>query len=239
VDAFSRPIIVLGNWYKPINRAVAWFNCRTAGQNYGPYFAQAASTAALLLNTNLTNQQKELLAIRLIQAGLDTYGALLAGGSFPGEGGQNIGHKLPVLLAGVLLEDAAIVSAAHGSLLKFSEDIQHFYVTQQDIDTPRGTVEGQTIDPYPQEALGLPEWGGEGGYPNTKSGYNWGRVYRTLVGQPLTGHVAAVKIMGLDSVWGDDAFLEYQIDRYVPTETQGGQNLDPWSVSMLDLALTP
>jgi hypothetical protein len=233
-SAFLYPIIMVGNNYPGINYATAWFNCPLDGYNYGREFSQATSDAALLLNLNYSNTEKELLAIRFIQYGLDIYGGVNLGLKFPAQGGQNAGRKIPMLFAGLLLNDDAIISAADGSLKKFSEDIQHFYVTQQDIDAvPRQSPAGQTADPYPQEALGMSEWGPSGGYPKIDAGYNWSRTYRIVVGPNLTGTALVLKIMGIEAKWNNQAFLDYYIKRFVPIE-RNGDFIPKWHLAMWD-----
>lgn len=241
-EMFKYPIISVGNSYPGVNYFTAWYNCPIDGKNYGREVSHATSLAALLLNLNYTNAQKEELAIRYIQYGLDIYGAVVAGMRYPAEAGHNNGRKIPMMMAGILLNDAAIIAAANGSNNYFSEDVQHFYVSQDDINTPRYVSASQPAEPYPQSSLGMPEWGPAGGYWKNDAGYNWGRTYRHVCGPNLVGTALAVKIMGRETTWNDQAFVDYHA-RFVSIE--GGNGIingfvmNMWNAYSGSLAVTP
>ena len=203
------------------------YNLPFPGKGYGREIAQGASEAALSLNLNYSNAQKERLAIRVIQWGIDIYGAVTNGMSYPGDGGHNHGRKLPMFLAGVLLNDASITDRANGTKYRnsFAEDQQHFYVSRTDIDTPRtAPCCGRAYEPYTQSMLGMPEWGPNQVTSPTNSYSQWSASYRTVVGSDLTGTALAVHLMGLESVWNWPAFFDYYDRRYYPTESPNARD---------------
>lgn len=220
---FPGPFIMLGASYCGIFYPTAYYNCPVG--TYGREITQATSYAALSLNLNYTNAQKELLAIRFIQYGLDIYGGVKAGLVFDGNGGHANGRKIPMLMAGLLLNDADIIERCNGitHVTTFSEDQTHFYVSQHDIDLPRGNIEGRQIDPYPQSALGMPEWGASEYYSPQFSGYNWGIYYRDVACPNLTGAALACHLMGIEALWNRPAFFDYYTTRWVPKEHDGGK----------------
>lgn len=252
-EAFRYPIVTIGNEYPANEYNIAKYNCTIDDDTYGSAIANMTTQAGLLLNLNYTPAQKEALAIRYIQYGLDTYGAISAGGSFPGNGGHSQGRKLPFAIAAHVLNDAAMIAACAQSgggqtvsaNVRFGEDQQTFFVTQNDINLPRKANTGYQIDPYPQSSLGMPEWGPGGsapyytaGYPENTAGYNWGRTYRFNVFPYLVGAGLAVELMGLESTWNHPAFVAYtkrfaEIE-YAPQPGQAQSIIPQFTLRMLD-----
>jgi hypothetical protein len=94
--------------------------------DYGREVARATSIAGLLLSLDFTPEQKEPLLVYLTQYGIDLYGLMQAGHrGWPAHGGHGVGRKLPVVLAGTLLEVPGMQSPAK----PFSEDLQTMYDT--------------------------------------------------------------------------------------------------------------
>lgn len=203
------------------NYLVAKYNCPYGGTAYGRETLLGFALVGLELNLNYTDTQKEKMAIGMIQQGLDLYTGIQQGLTFTPNGGQVYGHKLPVAMAGLLLNDSNILARLNPSAFPrvFADDITHFYVTQQDIDTPRQYQSDPVryIEPYPQSALGMPEWGPDGGYPKNTAGHNWARVYRTVVGPNSVAMALAARLSGLEQAWAHPAFLDY-CDRYYSIE---------------------
>jgi hypothetical protein len=178
---------------------------------YGREISHKVGAAALLLNLNYTDAQKERLLILMVQRGIDIYGVRANGGGWWADGGHNHGRKFPMLLAGVVLNDAAIRSLLTGP---FAEDGQHFYVTKEDVDRPRKT--GKV--PYTADMIGMPEWGGKHvGEPEGDSSA-WDAAYRILVGVSNMGPVLATRIMGARDVWNQPAIFDY-MDRFYSIES--------------------
>ena len=120
------------------------------------YYARELATnvgivaCCLLLDENsFSIEQKTELAIQMIQLGIDNYGIIRTGGNWGYMGGgMGHGRKLPILIAGALLndpymlaigEDYGYVSDVEGtSHQQFMEDCQTFYIQQSDIDRYSG-----------------------------------------------------------------------------------------------------
>lgn len=136
--------------YQTVCTSNDYHHPRQAMPNYGSDIASSVGTAALTLNLNYTNSEKEQLLIRFVQYGIDLYGVVHEGGitNFVNAGGHNQGRKLPILYAGFLLNDASmkavgdksgeyLYSGSYGpesppaDYIHFGEDDQIFY-----IDTP-------------------------------------------------------------------------------------------------------
>src|SRR3990167_1763730 len=116
-----------------------WRDDTRASANYGRELSHMGAEALLSLQLNYTNTQKEKLAISLIQVGIDVYGAVKYGGAnFYADGGHNIGHKLPLLLAGNLLNDADLLQVGAGH--NFQEDQQTFFVDATTVSITNGST---------------------------------------------------------------------------------------------------
>lgn len=89
--------------------------------DYAREIARATGIAALLLTLDYTPEQKEPLLVYLTQYGIDLHGLVQAGHpGWPAHGGHGSGRKLPIVLAGVLLEQPAL-QAPPG---RYGEDMQ-------------------------------------------------------------------------------------------------------------------
>jgi chitodextrinase len=89
--------------------------------DYAREVARAVGMAGLLLTLNYTAEQKEPLLVYLTQYGIDLYGLVQRGHpGWPAHGGHGSGRKLPIVLAGTLLEQPAMQSAS----TRFGEDMQ-------------------------------------------------------------------------------------------------------------------
>jgi len=88
---------------------------------YSQDIGMRTGTAALLLNIRYSedllenNLTKEILLVRLIQLGIDNYGVMasnrfLENGVWNPIEGQNMGHKLPIVFAGRMLNDTEMLN---------------------------------------------------------------------------------------------------------------------------------
>lgn len=218
----ARSTFLLGRVYQA-HYLVAKYNCPYQSTAYGRELTLGFALVGLELNLNYTDAQKEKMAIGMIQQGLDFYSGIKQGLFFKPSGGNTNGHKLPVAIAGLLLNDSDILARLNPVAYPgiFVEDKMYFYVSQQDIDTPRTGVHPLYPqlgpDPYPQSSLGMPEWGPDGGYPATTAGYNWNRPYRDVCGANSVAVALAARLSGLMPVWGNQVFFDYY-DRYYEME---------------------
>ncbi len=106
--------------------------------DYGGNMAQELANALTAIHTNYTQEEKTTLVTRLVQYGIDVYGAALAGGEWSANGGHNMGRKMPMILAGAVFQDSGILSYANGQThFIFQEDQQTFIVdTGQEAQVP-------------------------------------------------------------------------------------------------------
>ena len=87
--------------------------------DYGREVARVVAHASLLLMLDYSDQEKEKLLINFVQYGIDLHGAVEAGHSgWSAHGGHGNGRKLPIIFAGILLNETKMKSPA-GS---YSED---------------------------------------------------------------------------------------------------------------------
>jgi hypothetical protein len=196
--------------------------------SYGQHIAFADSYASLLLMLNFPAAQKVNLTNYFVQYGIDLYGCVQAGYGWPAFGGHRSGRKLPILLAGILLNNDAMknVSAAHPN--QFGEDMQTLYVNQL---PPVGSfqkawqgamviygghygvnADGSVVSPGlygPYEQLQPSAW------PLISPTEQLGEAYRRCctsvawVGEALTVH-----LLHAESVWNHPAFFDY-VDRWM------------------------
>lgn len=177
---------------------------------YGREISHKCGAGALLLNLNYSNAQKETLLVRMVQRGIDIYGIRAQGSGWWADGGHHHGRKFPMVLAGVVLGDASILSLVNGP---FAEDGQHFYVTQADVD--RARKPGRA--PYTTDMIGMPEWGGKHVGEPEGDGSAWDTPYRVLVGVSNMGPVLAARLMGIEAQWKHPATFDY-MDRFYSVE---------------------
>jgi hypothetical protein len=196
--------------------------------SYGQHIAFADSYASLLLMLNFPAAQKVNLTNYFVQYGIDLYGCVQAGYGWPAFGGHRSGRKLPILFAGILLNNDAMksVSAAHPN--QFGEDMQTLYVNQL---PPAGSIQkawqgatviygghygvnadGSIVSPGlygPYEQLQPSAW------PLINPTEQLGEAYRrcctsvSWVGEALTIH-----ILKAETLWNHPAFFDY-VDRWM------------------------
>jgi hypothetical protein len=187
-------------------------------EHYGEQIGKQIGNGALMLNLNFSNSEKESLLIGFVQVGIDLTGVYDSGGCWPASGAHNQGRKLPILVAGVVLNDAHMSDAGNWSgasckdvngcsyPLPFQEDCQTFNVASEDL-TVNGGVGG-----YVASDLGLPEYGmyhcSPDHYDVDIKDWDVDR-YRSTNGISMSGVVLAAHIMGLKTLWKHDTFFDY------------------------------
>jgi hypothetical protein len=180
----------------------------------------------LLANMNYTMQQKAPIVQRLIQIGIDVYGAAITaapasstGLVWSSNGGHNHGRKMPMLFAGLLLHDQSMIQlAGHANHTLFQEDSQFFYISARDVSIAHGACCNRPVEDYRTADLGLPEWGLDHlGHPQNDNRL-WRASYRDIVGSSLLPHVLAAKLMGATEYWNHSALFDYFDQRFYPAE---------------------
>ena len=179
--------------------------------SYGREIANRNGEMLLLLHLDFRNEEKRDLFVGLVQQGLDTYGRLTEGGRWYSNGGHNAGRKMPLLLAGLALDDEDIIARANRSedSDRFQEDGQTFVVGQADVDRGVG---------YTSEWIGTPEWGIRHASDPSRDDPSWGARYR-WIGSAMVGHALAARLTpGAMEAWNWPPFFSY-VDRYVDVNT--------------------
>lgn len=207
--SFNRP------WVEIATQQMSYTGFRASNNqpHYGRDMDQLLGSGLLTLHLNYTNAQKEALYVRLVQYGLDVYGAWKSNNAviWQDEAGIIHGQKAPVVLAGMALNDSKI--AALGSMKgKFSIDRQTWYVTQSDVGR---TLQGLTNKPAPtrqynQSDVGVAEWGIKHTSSSQYDNPDWGAVYRDVVyhgsyGTALFAHLTP----GMKTAWNHNPHFDY------------------------------
>lgn len=192
---------------------------------YGREIAKLTAEVGLQLQLNYTDAEKEDALVAMVQYGIDIYGILQNQGLYDGydyywynNGGHNQGRKLPLLLAGMVLNHSGMLAAANAEQddnRLFHEDQQTFYVSQANIDDGTGG--------YDQDDLGLADWATRAWDRSSTLDADWGSSYRTVNGNASVVTALAVRMMGATDDWNRDAFFDYA-DRYFSIE--GGETTD-------------
>jgi len=195
--------------------------------SYGMHVALADSYAALLLNLNFPAYQKINLTNYFVQYGIDLYGCLRAGRSWPAFGGHRSGRKLTILFAGILLNDAGMKGV--GTLKdSFGEDMQTVYVNRL---PPAGSIakgwQGATViygGHYGVHADGTPVSPGLYGpyeqlqpsaWPLVSPTEQLGEVYRRCCTSiAWVGEALVIHLLHAESLWNYPAFFDY-VDRWM------------------------
>ena len=202
-------------WVEIATQQVSYTGFRASNNQpiYGRDMDQLLGTGLLTLHLNYTDSQKETLFVRLVQYGIDIYGAWKSNNEviWQDTGGIIHGQKAPLVLAGLALNDSNI--AALGSMKnKFSIDRQIWYVTQSDVGR---SLQGQSGKPppsrlYQSSDVGVPEWGVQHTSSPQFDNPDWGAVYRDVVYQGSYGTALFAKLTpGMKAAWNHDAHFDY------------------------------
>ena len=217
--------------------------------DYGRDFTSLYGTGCLLLHCNFTNAQKRDLLVRMVQIGQDHWGNVQNGAFWEGVGGQGSGRKFPILLAGAVLHDAAMVGigTTHPSgyfgpsnpanASRFGEDCQTFYVQQ----TSPG-VYNWGYGLYNASHVGVAEWGNNHTtYPsNDSAGWLTDPYRRCCTANAWVGQTLAARVMNLRTAWNHPSYFDY-MDRYMavplnpPSIEAWHRSWEPWQGAMWDL----
>ncbi|MBN2518303.1 MAG: hypothetical protein JXB14_05640 [Candidatus Altiarchaeota archaeon] len=170
--------------------------------------------AVLLLNTGFSNSEKEELLIHYVQYGLDLYSIFKDREMRTGGAGQGQGRKMPMVFAGLMLNDEDVYGLGYRQDLM--EDRQAFYVDSDAFCDAK----------YAISDIGLPEWASLPDNPFTACDYNkdWNAGYRECCTAYVRGGVALTLLLMEETsnarrLWGNNAFIDYQ-DRYMEVTKQ-------------------
>ncbi|MGD7651639.1 MAG: hypothetical protein ACQCXQ_00390 [Verrucomicrobiales bacterium] len=215
------------------------FQNRGAVGTYGREMAHTAADGLLSLQLDYTDAEKKTLLIRMVQAGIDIYGAARAGALWGDGGGHNQGRKMVMLLAGAVLGDAAILEYADAGKHKiFQEDLQTFYVSQADINRTHTGVNGAEVGEYTAADLNMPEWGTNHHHQPVYDNRLWTCPYRTVAGPCTLGHILTANLMGVQDLWNYPAAFDYY-ERFYGVEkgnvSTGTNSIQPFVADMWSL----
>jgi len=199
--------------------------------SYGQHIAFVDSYVGLLLSLDFTPDEKINLTNYFVQYGIDLFGCVQAGYGWPAFGGHRSGRKMPILFAGILLNNESMKNVSTLYPDKFGEDMQTVYINEL---PPAGTYQqawqgakvvygghygvhsdGTPVSPGlygPYEQLQPSNWPLYGTPPNQEQ---LGEAYRrcctsvSWIGEALTMH-----FMRAEDIWDHPAFFDYT-DRWM------------------------
>jgi hypothetical protein len=229
---------------------------------YGADVADGVSNAALLLSLDLGDETtKRLLALRMTQIGLDDYAMTQQPGGLTNwiaNGGHTCGRVFPLLFAGWMLQDSAMMAIMAKSghfayenghtnynvpadYIHFGEIDQTFYVSQREVDMTHG-VGGygawspdsrDVATPYEAADIGKAEWGINHCDHPTRDNATWDCQYRSTNSVAWSGFVLASRIMGIKSLYNHDPLFDW-MTRWMSVEGANGAYHRPFQQSMWD-----
>ncbi|MFY9528505.1 MAG: Ig-like domain-containing protein [Candidatus Acidiferrales bacterium] len=196
--------------------------------SYGQHVAFADSYAPLLLMLNFPAGQKVNLTNYFVQYGIDLYGCVQAGYGWPAFGGHRSGRKLPIIFAGILLNNDAMKNVSASFPNKFGEDMQTVYVNQlpppgtytqawQGAKVIYGGHYGVTTNGQPVSAglYGPYEQLQPANWPLINGNEQLGEAYRRCcTSVSWVGEALAIHLLHAESVWNYPAFFDY-VDRWM------------------------
>jgi hypothetical protein len=183
---------------------------------YGADIASLTGEGGVALNFDFPVNEKRTLYTRLVQIGIDNWGAIQGGGTnlWMSNGGQGSGRKFPIILAGMALDYEPMrdigLDNPDPTDIWFGEDMQTFVVEE----TSPG-VYNFGFGGYGAGDVGLAEWGIRHAIEPELDDITWAASYRTCctaTGWP--GIVLAMHMMGGVSLWNHQSLFDYQ-DRYM------------------------
>jgi hypothetical protein len=194
--------------------------------SYGQHIAFADSYASLLLMLNFPADQKVNLTNYFVQYGIDLYGCVQAGYGWPAFGGHRSGRKLPIIFAGILVNDDGMKNVSMAYPNQFGEDMQTVYVNKipggytqawQGATVIYGGHYGVNIDGTPVSAglYGPYEQLQPASWPLLNGNEQLGEAYRRCcTSVSWVGEALAIHILKAESVWNYPAFFDYA-DRWM------------------------
>ena len=194
--------------------------------SYGQHIAFADSYATLLLMLNFSADQKTNLTNYFVQYGIDLYGCVQAGYGWPAFGGHRSGRKLPIIFAGILLDNASMQNVSTTYPNQFGEDMQTVYIDR----IPGGyqhAWQGATViygGHYGVKTDGTPVSAGLYGpyeqlqpvdWPLLNGNEQLGEAYRRCcTSVSWVGEALAIHLLKAENVWNYPAFFDY-VDRWM------------------------
>lgn len=201
---------------------------RSAQPGYGRDLSCVLQDGLLLLHLKYSREQKRDLYVRLVQFGLDVYGAARSGGYWADLGGFNMGRKMPMVLAGLAFNDPKILAYANAQSKApngfiFQDDLQTWYVAKEDVGRPLYHADNRPREEYLEADIGLAEWGEQHTGQPRRDGRNWGTYYRDICYRSEWGHALAARLTpGAVEAWNWPAFFDYMDRAYATSGADKG-----------------
>lgn len=185
---------------------------------YGREVGRAVSYAALRLCCDDPKAKKETLCLRFIQVGIDNWAVAKrskrgSAGGWPAAGGFGNGRKLPIVFAGLMLNDSEMQQIRrYAGEASFGEDEHVEWGNSWTGAKVRFTgqyplIGRKQIDRGPYEHLPPAKWPGK--KKTMSEGYRRCCTSICWVGQAL-----AIRLMKAEKTWDHDAFFAY-VDRWM------------------------
>lgn len=164
---------------------------------YGRDIAARVGEGAVAIVSGWPIEDRQALAVRMVQLGIDLAGIARDGGgsNWTANGGHASGREFPIVFAGLMLGDQALLDVVQDGRTLFGEDCQTYWLT----------TGGSRV----------PEWGiRHCTEPQQDRPGDWLAPYRDCcTANAWDGYALAVLWLGASELWGNDAWLPY-VDRY-------------------------
>ncbi len=225
----------MGNWQGGIYQAGD--NTADGNKQYGRETAGKFGQVGLWLNTNQPLADKQDIAIKMVQNGIDIYEYVKAyelnttapfATAFYHDGGHKCGRKLPLVMAAMMLNDPDLKVLA-GNPEVFQEDTQTFIVQQSDVGRvlwvapPGDSWYGREFLQYTQADVGMGDWGIRHRFEPLYDNRSGSSTYRSVVTPGMMGPWLAAYLMGAQSIWNHPAAFAY-MERAHTLWGDGGTN---------------
>jgi hypothetical protein len=181
---------------------------------YQPQYAReigrAVGMTTMLLNLDFPEADKDKLLINFMQYGIDLWGIVRAGYSGWGAlGGHGTGRKLPIVFAGIMLDDAQMKNPySVNSNLKFGQDMQTMYGNSW---TGANVVFAGYSGSQASEGNGGPY---EHLQPSQWTYHRSEQYRRCCTSISWVAQALGMRIMAVEDVWNHDSFFDYT-DRWM------------------------
>jgi hypothetical protein len=196
--------------------------------NYGREIGTAVSEASCLLMLDYSQSQLDPLVVDFVQTGIDLYYLCKSGKNWIGDGGHDNGRKLPIVFAGLMLNNDSMKNIVQYQPKLGCEDMQTYYNSQNKALWGRNCVSSYTLacDGNGPKDCRDPNQMIDGciSYRNCCTSGTW------------VGQAVSLKILGLESIWSHDAFFDY-VHRWVTADVSGGGEIsggsyirDMWNI---------
>jgi len=211
VEGAPNPDEIIRYFQRPwIDHMNGWLRVSVGENNprYGREACRIVGFGGCMLLLDIDAAKKEQLLRNFVQVGIDLYGLSRCGKNWRGDGGHYAGRKFPIVFAGLMLGDEAMLNVPREVM--FQEDQQTYYgrgfyghhVLWQMVFHHQPTGPFEEKDPETWDNMNRRSYG----YRLSTNGHSW------------LGFALAARWMKLIKAWNHDAMFDY-CDRWMdPTE---------------------